>query len=124
MATLTARKIESKQLLDEIFLQPWFLPLESAIQVRNCIPPEYRNKMRYYFDDYGCLKCEKKTVPYSANGLCRRCLGHTQLRMVNAVKRRWTANLRPTEKRPPGINRMSEAQRLLRDIADWKIPKK
>jgi hypothetical protein len=111
-------------LLDSIFLQPWFLTQSTALRIRDCLPPEHKTKMRYYFEDYGCLRCNGRGVAYGSNAMCKRCVAQTKLRFVFAIKRRWTANLRPTEKRSPGINRMSEAQRLLKDIATRRIPQK
>lgn len=30
-------------------------------------------KMRYYFDDYGWLKCARRDRLYGSNGLCQQC---------------------------------------------------
>ena len=101
-------------ILDDIFLQPWFLSLETANAIRNLIPPEYRHKMRYYFDDYGCLHCGKMGLRYGANAMCKPCLQSVKLKMLFAIKRRWKER-NPTE-RPRTFKRAAEARRLLADL--------
>jgi hypothetical protein len=107
------KKLE-RELLDEIFLQPWFLSLDTAFEIKRILPPEHRYKMRFYFDDYGCLKCGKRNVQYGANALCKLCSQRIKLRFFFAIKRRWTA-LSP-ENLPRTFQRMADAQRLLKDL--------
>ncbi len=46
------------------------------------------SKMKYYFEDYGCLKCGKKTnVVYRSNGLCNGFTVVVRARTVLALKR-------------------------------------
>jgi hypothetical protein len=105
---------QEKQLLDDIFLQPWFLSLQTAFAIKRLLPPEHRHKMRFYFDDYGCLKCGKKGVQYGSNALCKNCMQQVKLRMFFAVKRRWTAA--SPENLPHTFKRMADAQALLKDL--------
>ncbi len=107
-------KRESEQLLNEIFLQPWFLPQEAAKQGRRIIPPAHRHKMRFYFEDYGCLKCGKKSVRHESNGFCKSCFATVKMRFFFAIKRRWTA-LDPNNN-PRTFMRISDAQARLKDI--------
>jgi hypothetical protein len=74
---------------DEVFLQPWFLSEAEYMAVRRILPPSQMLKMRYYFDDYGCLKCEKLNSMYGSNGLCRNCSIIIRARVVLALKRRF-----------------------------------
>jgi hypothetical protein len=74
---------------DEVFLQPWFLSKAEYMAVRRILPPSQMLKMRYYFDDYGCLKCEKLSSMYGSNGLCRNCSIIIRARVVLALKRRF-----------------------------------
>jgi|HubBroStandDraft_2_1064218.scaffolds.fasta_scaffold59022_3 hypothetical protein len=74
---------------DEVFLQPWFVSKAEYVAVRRILPPSQMLKMRYYFDDYGCLKCEKLKVLYGSNGLCRQCSIIVRARLVLALKRRF-----------------------------------
>ena len=105
---------EEKRLLDEIFLQPWFLPRETALAIRRLLPVGYRHRMKFYFDDYGCLKCGKVNTTYGSNGLCKLCMQQVKLKLFFAVKRRWTAA--SPENLPRTFQRMADAQRLLRDL--------
>ena len=74
---------------DELFLQPWFLSKSQYSAVRGIIPPSQMLKMRYYFDDYGCLKCGNLKGLYGSNGLCRGCSVVVRARVVLALKRRF-----------------------------------
>ena len=73
---------------DAIFLQPWFLPKEVYLEVRRLLPYIHLLKMRYYFDDYGCLKCGKKNALYQSNGLCETCGVTIRQRMKQSLIRR------------------------------------
>jgi hypothetical protein len=109
-----------KSLLDDVFLQPWFLPQESAIALRDLLPPAYKHKMGFYFEDYGCLKCGKKSVPYGSNAMCKICVQHVKLRFLWAIKRRWTAS--PHSDKPRTFKRMADAQQMLEDLARFRRP--
>jgi len=73
---------------DAIFLQPWFLPKEVYLEIRRLLPYIHLLKMRYYFDDYGCLKCGKKNALYQSNGLCETCGVTIRQRMKQCLIRR------------------------------------
>jgi hypothetical protein len=105
---------DEKRLLDDIFLQPWFLPRDVAFAIKRILPPEHRHRMRFYFDDYGCMKCGKTNVTYGSNALCKLCMQQVKLKLFFAIKRRWTA-AKP-EASPRTFSRMADAQRLLRDL--------
>jgi len=107
-------KKDDRDLLDDIFLQPWFLSRERAFAVKRILPPEHRHKMKFYFEDYGCLRCRKKNGIYGSNALCKNCMQEVKLKMFFAIKRRWTAA--SSENLPRTFNRMADAQRLLRDL--------
>src|SRR5579864_927937 len=70
-----SRHKSAKSLLvhDELFLQPWFLPKPTYLTLRRLLPSSQLLKMRYYFDDYGCLKCGSRASLYGSNGLCKGC---------------------------------------------------
>lgn len=55
---------QDRELLDDVFLQPWFLPRDLAFAIRRMLPPEHRHRMRFFFDDYGCMRCGTKDAPY------------------------------------------------------------
>jgi hypothetical protein len=71
----------------ELAFQPWFLPRASRLAIDSLIPPGYRNKMRAYFDDYGCMRCGKHGM-YDANGMCLLCHHLVRRRLKKSVRRR------------------------------------
>lgn len=113
-------KKHDETLLDEIFLQPWFLSQQTAFAIRRLLPPEHRHKMRFYFDDYGCMKCGKKNAPYGSNALCKLCMQQVKLKLFFAIKRRWTAA--SPDNLPRTFKRMADAQRLLKDLLERPAP--
>lgn len=58
---------------DESLLLPLFLSRRAAQAVRGYIPRNYRKRMKFYYQDYGCLRCGLKDDPRQKNGLCLRC---------------------------------------------------
>src|SRR5580704_6912679 len=76
---------------EDIFLQPWFVPKDVYLQIRRLLPNAQLSKMRYYFEDYGCLKCSKQTTIYGSNGLCERCSVLIRGRIQRCLERRLKA---------------------------------
>ena len=103
-----------RELLDDIFLQPWFLSRDLAFAIKRMLPPEHRHRMRFFFNDYGCMRCRVKDAPYGSNGLCKACMQEVKLKLFFAIKRRWTAA--SPENLPRTFKRMVDAQRLLKDL--------
>lgn len=73
---------------DEVFMQPWFVPKAIYLAIRRLLPNIHLMKMRYYFDDYGCLRCGKSDVLYAAAGLCRACNVIVRSRIMASLKKR------------------------------------
>ncbi len=44
-------------------------------QIEKLLPYYYHKRFRFYFDRYGCVRCERKDVIYGCSGLCLHCLG-------------------------------------------------
>lgn len=72
----------------DIFLQPWYTPRPISLQMRKILPSIHLAKMRYSFDDHGCLRCEKRDILYASNGMCENCSVVLRGRLVNCLKRR------------------------------------
>jgi len=108
-----------QSILSDIFLQPWFLPLHTAVAVRKLLPAEHHHKMRHYFDDYGCLKCGKTNVRYGSNAMCKPCAQRVKLKMFWTMKRRWV-NRPPAATPSRTFRRAAEARRLLADLKSKK----
>lgn len=81
------RKIESNP-DNDIFLQPWYLPREVYLEIRRILPNIHFTKMRFYFEDFGCLKCGTRDSFYGSNGLCEKCSVLIRGRIVRALKGR------------------------------------
>jgi hypothetical protein len=80
---------KSKLIYDELFLQPWFLPKPTYLTLRRLLPSSQLAKMRYYFDDYGCLKCGSRDKLYASNGMCKGCSIIVRSRVVLCLARRF-----------------------------------
>lgn len=84
------RRSSYSMTVDRVLLQPWFLPNRVMYAIYALIPPDYWKKMRYFFDDYGCIICGKEH-DYHANGMCRSCFNRTRKKIAQSVKRRLQA---------------------------------
>jgi hypothetical protein len=73
---------------DDVAFQPWFMPKPVTLQIRKILPSVHLAKMRYYFEDHGCLRCERRDLLYGSNGFCENCCTIVRGRMVNCLKRR------------------------------------
>jgi hypothetical protein len=84
---LPKRQIAEKY-RNDILLEPWFLPKEITDSMRHLLPINYWMRMRYYFDDYGCLRCGRKKVLYAANGMCEGCRAKIGGRVLMSMRKR------------------------------------
>lgn len=100
---------------DEMFLQPWFIPRETYATLRTLLPSVTLLKMRYYFQDYGCIRCGRFEVLYGSNGFCERCSGLIRARTIRAMQRRLKQAGVACDARATTIftDRMADAERLL-----------
>lgn len=73
--------------LDQVLLQPWFLPKRVALKIHGLIPLMFWKKMRYFFDDYGCMVCGEDGV-YHSCGMCVQCYARVRQRLARSIKRR------------------------------------
>ena len=80
-----------ERLVDQVLLQPWFLPPRVARAIHGLVPPDFYRKMRYFFDDYGCMICGVG-VGYHSNGMCRPCRSNIENKLVKSVKRHALSN--------------------------------
>ncbi len=72
---------------DSLFFHPWFLPAKITYAIYRLLPPEHRFKMRDYFADHGCLRCDEKEL-YCAMGLCEKCYTMLHSRIRACVRKR------------------------------------
>ena len=80
-------KISRSVMADKVLFEPWFLPPRVGFAILAIVPPAFRSKMRYFFEDYGCMIC-KKGAKHHANGMCRPCRQNIQNKLVKSIKRR------------------------------------
>jgi len=73
--------------IDSVLLQPWFLPKRAAEAIHAIVPHAFWNKMRHFFQDYGCMICESESG-YGANGMCLNCYVKVRRRLAASVRRR------------------------------------
>lgn len=45
-------------------------------------------KLRYYFDDYGCIRCGRSDVLYAAAGFCNSCNVVVRTGVMACLKKR------------------------------------
>jgi hypothetical protein len=72
----------------DLVLQPWFLPEKVSRAIRSLIPLFHAKKLRYYFDDFGCIRCERKDVLYGSNGFCDACLRKVVRGIAKSLRQR------------------------------------
>jgi hypothetical protein len=115
---------KTSTVIDEaIFLQPWFMPRHIFLQIRTLLPSAQLSRMKYYFEDYGCLRCGRSNVLYRGNGLCETCSVVVRCPMVLALKRRFKKiGVRVSEGpilKFIGLTRMEQVSRR----AHYRIPR-
>jgi hypothetical protein len=71
---------------DELMLQPWFLTSRVQRRITGLVPPSYRQKMRDFYDDYGCMICGGSDGNHYANGMCIVCNGSVRRRLSDCAE--------------------------------------
>src|ERR1017187_4825967 len=67
---------------------PMFLTVKLRKAIDRLLPAGHHQRLRQYFDSYGCLRCSRSNVLYSANGFCRLCISMLGKRMRKVDKKR------------------------------------
>jgi hypothetical protein len=65
---------------------PLFLTIKLRKAVERLLPVRHYQRLRQYFDVYGCLHCSRKNVLYGANGFCMVCISMIGKRMRKVDK--------------------------------------
>jgi hypothetical protein len=65
---------------------PLFLTIKLRKAIERLLPGGYYQRLRQYFDIYGCLHCSRKNVLYGANGFCMLCISMIGKRMRKVDK--------------------------------------
>jgi hypothetical protein len=82
------RRHRTRLTKQELILQPWFLPKRVARNVWALVPPDYRKRLHDYFDDYGCMRCNRLDVAYRSNAMCDKCMMLVYHRLQQSINRR------------------------------------
>ncbi len=102
---------------NELLFQPWFLPKRITYKIHGLMPPQYWKKMRYYFEDWGCIVCESEGR-YHSNGMCVRCFVKTSGRLKQSM-RRHSKSVGPNQRLDLELFRQEKlAKKLLADFRD------
>lgn len=106
--------------VDEVFLQPWFLDWHRAAAIRRMVPDHFLHKMRFYFEDWGCLVCGSKRRRYGSNGMCHVCIHRVQKRLFDCLKKRHvtTDEAHRSTRLMDEVARVRSARVLLSDLVD------
>ena len=117
---ISFKSLAIKSRVADVLLEPWFLPRNLSASIRHLLPNDYGLRMRYFFDDYGCLVCRQRNVNYAANGMCDTCRNRVGARVLRSLRKRI--------QRPPVIQkeqkeklhefRRAKASELLAELAD------
>ena len=81
------RQYPSLSEMEEAMLQPWFVPKRTWKEVLRLLPSSWKRKMRHCFDDYGCIRCDRKNVQHRGCGMCDECFGRITRRLKFTVRR-------------------------------------
>lgn len=80
-------EMTATELSDAVIMQPWFLPREISNAILRLLPIFHQNKWIYAFEDWGCLKCERKDAIHAGLGLCPTCYGLIFGRLKSSIVR-------------------------------------
>jgi hypothetical protein len=105
---------------------PLFLTKKLRKTIERLLPIGHHQRLRQYFDIYGCLHCSRRAVVYGANGFCRLCIS-----MLGKRIRKIDKELQARKPVPPPkleeiyLRSYNRARQLLADlrptIGKWPI---
>jgi hypothetical protein len=96
---------------------PLFLSNKLRKTIERLLPVGHHQRMRLYFDIYGCLHCSRNRVVYGANGFCRLCISMIGKRMRKVDKELQARKPAPQPKLEETYLRpYNSARRLLADL--------
>jgi hypothetical protein len=101
---------------EELILQPWFLPKRTARIIWGLVPAGYRKRLHDYFDDYGCMRCNRLDVTYRSNAMCEACMMLVYNRVQQSIARR-SADRLPTRYGRELVRKAAQARKLLGEFS-------
>jgi hypothetical protein len=112
-----ARRQGGRLTKQELMLQPWFLPKGISRIILGLVPPDYRKRLHDYFDDYGCMRCNRLDVPYKSNGMCLGCMSTVYGRLEQSIIRRSAGRL-PRRYGRELVRKAGQARKLLGEFSN------
>ena len=67
-------------------LPHWGLSRETFTKLKAVVPRSYFERMRVYFELYGCIVCRRKKEPYFSCGMCQQCSVRVRDRLGRCVR--------------------------------------
>ena len=98
-------------------LPHWGLSRETFAKLSAIVPRSYFERMRVYFELYGCLVCRRRREAYFSSGMCRRCTVRVQDRLrrcVRVLAKRQSEAVQPVSNEM--VFRVRSARALLADL--------
>jgi hypothetical protein len=114
LTAAATKRFREKLGIEELLLQPWFLPKKIALGITKLVPPDYRKRMRDCFIDFGCLRCGHTDRIYGANGMCAPCQSVTYARVVASGNKRLRGR-QPLRYGKEFVGHADRARKLLKD---------
>jgi hypothetical protein len=70
-------------------MPPLFVSRELRRTIERMLPTRHHERLRKYFDTYGCLHCLQKNLVYGATGFCENCFSKIgrRLKKVDSMLR-------------------------------------
>jgi hypothetical protein len=113
-------------------ITPLFLTKSVRRSIERLLPVGHYQRLRKYFDMYGCLRCSHNNVLYGANGFCSNCIGALGKRMRKVDKALEEARSLASPAPKLGevyLRPYNSARQILRDLvprinkkAGWREP--
>jgi hypothetical protein len=98
-------------------VSPLFLTIKLRKAIERLLPVGHHQRLRQYFDIYGCLRCSRNSVVYGANGFCMLCI-----RMIGKRLKKVDKELQARKSAPPPnleetyLRPYNSARQLLADL--------
>ena len=99
-------------------LPPLFLTMKLRRSIERLLPVVHHQRLRLYFDTYGCLRCLHKDVIYGGNGFCNLCLRRIEKRLLKVDRelRTRVSDHPPNLEEEAYLRPYNSARRLLADL--------
>ena len=100
-------------------IPPLFVSKELRRAIERMLPTRHHERLRRYFETYGCLHCTRKNVVYGATGFCDNCFSKIsrRLKKVDAMlKANYQAAAQERDVREIYLRPYHSARELLADL--------